>query len=178
MPKSPERAQMNKQTAIPAAISSLRLVALPLFLYFYSQGFIAACLGVLAFCAFTDYLDGYMARRLGVASRLGGFFDASTDFILMLGIYVFFVFYGFYPLWLPILITIAFIQFLVTSRYVKKIYDPVGRYLGSALYIGVVLTLLWPTPPVFAFVQYAFVGFFLVSIVSRILSLSRKTKLK
>jgi phosphatidylglycerophosphate synthase len=166
---------MNKQVMIPTAISSIRLAALPFFFYLYSLGYVAACLGVLAFCALTDYLDGYLARKLGGSSRFGAFYDATTDFTLMIGIYVYFVLYGFYPIWLPILIAVAFLQFLLTSRYVKKIYDPVGRYLGSALYIGVVLTLLWPTPPVFAFVQYAFVGFFLVSIVSRILSLSKKT---
>lgn len=126
----------------------------------------------------TDYLDGYLARKLGVASLFGAFYDAATDFTLIIGIYVYFVILGLYPLWLSILITAAFLQFLLTSRYLKKIYDPVGRYLGSALYIGVALTLLYPTPPVFVFVQYAFIGFFLFSIASRILSLSRKAKLK
>jgi phosphatidylglycerophosphate synthase len=169
---------MNTQYAIPTAISSLRIAVLPLFLYLYNLGYVVACLGLLAFCAATDYLDGYMARKLEVPSRFGAFYDAATDFILMLGIYLSFVIYGFYPLWLPLLIVAAFLQFLFTSRYLKKIYDPVGRYLGSALYIGVVLTMLWPTPPLFAFVQYAFVGFFLVSLASRMLSLSRKTKLK
>jgi len=169
---------MNNQTIIPTAISSIRIAALPFFLFLYSLGYVAACLGVLAFCALTDYLDGYSARKLGVSSRFGAFYDAATDFTLMIGMYVYFVLYGFYPLWLPILIVVAFLQFLLTSRYVKKIYDPVGRYIGSALYIGVVLTLLWPTPLVFAFVQFAFAGFFLVSLASRTLSLSRKTKPK
>jgi phosphatidylglycerophosphate synthase len=169
---------MNKHLVIPTAISSLRIVALPVFLYTFSLGNVAACLAVLSFCALTDYLDGYLARKLGVSSHFGTFYDAATDFTLMIGIYSYFVILGFYPLWLPLLIIVAFLQFLLTSRYMKKIYDPVGRYLGSALYIGVVLTLLSSTSPVFAFVQYAFVGFFFVSLASRILYLSRKTKLK
>jgi CDP-diacylglycerol---glycerol-3-phosphate 3-phosphatidyltransferase len=169
---------MNRRIAIPTVISSLRIVALPILLYFYTLGNVVACLGVLVFCALTDYLDGYLARKLCVSSRFGAYFDAATDFALMLGMYAYFVFDSFYPLWLPILIVAAFLQFVVTSRYIKKIYDPVGRYLGSALYIGVVLTLLWPAPLVLAFVQYAFVGFFLVSLASRILSLKRMAKLK
>jgi CDP-diacylglycerol--glycerol-3-phosphate 3-phosphatidyltransferase len=169
---------MIKQTIIPTTISSIRIVALPFFLYFYSISYVAACLGVLAFCAFTDYLDGFLARKLCVSTRFGTFYDAATDFTLMIGIYVYFVLKGFYPIWLPILIAAAFSQFLLTSRYMKKIYDPIGRYFGSALYIGVILTLLWPSPPVFAFVLYAFVVFFLVSLASRILSFSKKTKLK
>jgi phosphatidylglycerophosphate synthase len=155
-------------------MSSLRIAALPLFLYIYDIQNVAGCLGLLAFCAASDYFDGFFARRLNAASRFGAYYDATTDFILMFGIFTFFYALGFYPIWLLPLIAAAFIQFLVTSYYAKKLYDPVGRYLGSALYIGIVLTLFWPTGAVFAFVQYAFVGFFLVSIASRIISLTKK----
>lgn len=173
---------MNKQIGIPAFISSLRIAALPIFFFIYNLGDVAGCLVLLAFCAATDFFDGYLARRLRATSRLGAYFDAATDFILMIGIFTIFFVDGFYPIWLLLLIAAAFIQFLVTSYYVKKLYDPVGRYLGSALYIGVVLTLLWPTGVVFAFVQYAFVGFFLASIASRTINLIEEninnTKLK
>jgi phosphatidylglycerophosphate synthase len=165
---------MKNLTAIPAFISSLRIVALPLFIYLYDLGNTNACLGLLAFCATTDFLDGYSARRLKATSRFGAYYDATTDFILMIGIFSIFFADEYYPIWLLLLIAAAFIQFLVTSYLAKKLYDPVGRYLGSALYIGVVLTLLWPNPGVFAFVQYAFVTFFLVSLASRIVSLTRK----
>jgi CDP-diacylglycerol---glycerol-3-phosphate 3-phosphatidyltransferase len=165
---------MQKQIAIPALISSLRIAALPLFFYLYKLGDITACLVLLAFCAATDYFDGYLARKLNATSRFGAYYDTATDFILVFGIFTFFFAYGFYPIWLPLLIAASFIQFIVTSFYAKKLYDPVGRYLGSALYIGIVLTMLWPIEAVFAFVQYAFVGFFLVSLTSRIISLTRK----
>ena len=165
---------MKKQIAIPTFISSLRIAAMPPFFYLYNQGNTVACLGLLAFCAATDFFDGVFARKLNVPSRFGAYYDSATDFVLMFGIFTFFFALGFYPVWLPILIAAAVIQFVVTSFYAKKLYDPVGRYLGSALYIGVVLSLLWPTAPVFAFVQYAFVGFFLVSLVSRVTSLTKK----
>jgi phosphatidylglycerophosphate synthase len=165
---------MKNLTAIPAFISSLRIAALPLLIYFYNSGYVNACLGLLAFCATTDYLDGYAARKLKSTSRFGAYYDATTDFILMIGIFSIFFADGYYPIWLLLLIAAAFIQFLATSFLSKKLYDPVGRYLGSALYIGVVLTLLWPTPPIFAFVQYAFVAFLVVSLASRIISLTRK----
>ena len=165
---------MKKQIALPTFISSLRIAALPIFFYLYNLGNVAACLGLLSFCAATDFFDGYLARNLKATSRFGAYYDATTDFILIIGIFTVFYVDGFYPFWLLLLIAVSFIQFVVTSFFAKKLYDPVGRYLGSALYIGVVLTLLWPTEAVFAFVQYAFVGFFLVSIASRIVSLTRK----
>jgi len=165
---------MKPQIFIPAAISSLRIAALPLFVIFYSNGNTAACLGLLVFCAATDYLDGYLARRLGVASKLGAYYDATTDFTFTFGLYTFFVFLGVYPVWLAVLIAASFAQFIATSLFAKKLYDPVGKYIGSALYIGVALTLLAPAEATFLFVQYAFLGFFIVSLVSRIVSIVRK----
>ncbi|MGZ4851056.1 MAG: CDP-alcohol phosphatidyltransferase family protein [Candidatus Bathyarchaeia archaeon] len=165
---------MKKLSPIPTFTSSLRIVALPLFFLLYNLGNVAACLGLLVFCAATDFLDGYMARKLNATTRFGAYYDATTDFVLMFGIFAFFYFLGDYPIWLPLLIAAAFIQFIATSFFSKKLYDPIGRYFGSALYIGVVLTLFWPTQAVFSFVQYAFVGFFLISILSRIASLTKK----
>ena len=167
---------MKNLCTIPSFISSLRMAALPLFFYLNNQGNIVACLVLLAFCAVSDFLDGYLARKINTTSRFGAYYDAATDFILTAGIFTIFCAQGYYPLWLPFLIAVSFAQFLVTGFYIKKIYDPVGRYLGSALYIGIVLTLVWPIQAVFAFVQYAFVTFFIVSIASRIVSLTRKQK--
>jgi phosphatidylglycerophosphate synthase len=165
---------MKKQIALPTFISSLRIAALPLFLYLFNNANITECLVLLAFCATTDFFDGYSARKLKATSRFGAYYDATTDFILVIGIFAIFYAMGYYPIWLLLLIAASFVQFLATSFFAKKLYDPVGRYLGSALYIGIMLTLLWPTPGIFNFVQYAFVGFFLVSLASRIVSLTRK----
>jgi phosphatidylglycerophosphate synthase len=165
---------MRKLMLIPIAISSVRIAALPFFLYLYNASNVAACLSLLAFCAASDFSDGYLARKINVTSRFGAYYDAATDFILMIGIFSIFYAYGYYPFWLLILIAASFVQFVATSYYTKKLYDPIGKYLGSALYIGVTLTLLWPNQAVFFFVQYAFAGFFTVSIASRIVSLTRK----
>jgi phosphatidylglycerophosphate synthase len=167
---------MKKLIPIPTLISSTRIAAIPLFLILFNQGNVAACLGLLAFCAATDFFDGYLARKLNATSMFGTYYDATTDFILMLGIFTIFYYIGYYPIWLLLLIAATFAQFIATNFYTKKFYDPVGRYLGSALYIGVVLTLVYPIQAVFAFVQYSFVAFVLVSLASRIVSLTRKQK--
>jgi len=162
-----------KPILIPTAISSLRIAALPLFLYLFNTANIAACLALVTFCAATDFFDGYAARKLQATSKFGAYYDAATDFVLMFGAYTIFTVNGYYPLWLLLLIAASFAQFLVTNRLAKKFYDPIGRYIGSALYIGIALTLLSPTQPVFLFVQFAFAGFFVVSLASRIISLTR-----
>lgn len=167
---------MQKSIVIPACISSIRIAVLPLLFYLYDTGNMALFLTVFAAAAFTDLLDGYLARKLQATSRFGAYYDASTDFALVIGIFSFFSLKGFYPFWLLILIAAAFIQFIVSSLYAKKLFDPVGRYTGSALYIGVVLTLVLPSRATFSFVEYAFAGFFVVSLASRIISLHKNTQ--
>lgn len=165
---------LRKLIIIPSVISSFRIAALPIFIYLFNTGDLAACLVLLAFSAATDFFDGYFARRLNVTSKFGAYYDATTDFVLMLGIFAFFTAKGDYPSWLLIVIALSFVQFLVSSLYSKKMYDPVGKYTGSALYIGVVLTLLFPSQAIFSFVEFAFLGFFLVSLLSRVVSLAKK----
>jgi len=165
---------LQKLIIIPTIISSLRIVVLPLFFYLYNAGNITLCLILFAFSAATDLFDGYSDRRLKVASRFGAYYDAATDFALVIGIFTFFAAKGYYPTWLLLLITASFIQFLASSLYAKKLYDPIGRYIGSALYIGIVLTLIFPTQAMFSFVEFAFVGFFLISLASRIASFAGK----
>jgi phosphatidylglycerophosphate synthase len=165
---------LQKIILIPTMISSLRIAVLPLFFFFYSPTNIVPCLVLWAFSASTDFFDGYLARKLKATSRFGAYYDATTDFALVVGIFTFFTTRSFFPIWLPLLIVASFIQFIVTSHYVKKLYDPVGKYIGSALYIGIVLTLVFPTQATYIFVQYTFVGFFLISIISRITNFARK----
>jgi phosphatidylglycerophosphate synthase len=167
---------MQKLTLVPAFISSLRLAVLPLFIYLYSADNVAGCLVLLVFSAATDFLDGYLARKLKATSNFGAYYDVATDFILVVGIYSIFTAKGYYPIWLVLLIAASFVQFLATSVYAKKLYDPVGKYIGSALYIGIVLTLLWPIQAIFIFVEVAFAGFFIASLASRAISFSRKTR--
>ena len=166
--------KMLKLSLVPLAVSLVRIAVLPLFFYLYNAGDTALCLTVFAASAITDLLDGHLARKLNVTSKLGGYFDATTDFVFVIAIFIFFSLQGLYPFWLPLLIAASFLQFVASSIYARKLYDPIGRYIGSALYIGVVLTLVLPTQAMFSFVQWAFVGFLVVSLASRTISMAKK----
>jgi phosphatidylglycerophosphate synthase len=165
---------MKYLIVIPTAITSLRIALLPLFFFLFNEGNITAGLLLFAFCVATDSVDGYLARKLNATSKFGAYYDATTDFSFVIGIFAIFYLNGLYPVWLLLLIIASFGQFLITSHYAKKLYDPIGRYLGSALYIGIALTLISPVQAMFSFVQFAFMGFFLLSLTSRIISLTRK----
>jgi phosphatidylglycerophosphate synthase len=158
---------MNRKALVPSGISSLRLAALPIFLYFYAAGNPLACIVVFGFAQATDLIDGYVARKLHVASKAGAYLDAATDFIFISGIFTAFTLSGYYPTWILALIAASFTQFIISSVYTKKLYDPLGKYIGSVLYIAIGLTLLSPTPAMFTVVQTGFAMFAITSLVTR-----------
>ncbi|MDP2173231.1 MAG: CDP-diacylglycerol--glycerol-3-phosphate 3-phosphatidyltransferase [Candidatus Cloacimonadaceae bacterium] len=71
---------------IPNALTLLRVLLIPVFLYytFSPQGSIAIALIIFAVASFTDFLDGYLARRMKVISNFGKLMDPLADKLLVL----------------------------------------------------------------------------------------------
>jgi cardiolipin synthase len=70
---------------IPNVISFARLAGVPLFLYLFLVAHQqAAAVIVLALGGTTDWVDGYLARRLGQVSRLGELLDPLADRLYIL----------------------------------------------------------------------------------------------
>ena len=112
---------MNKKALIPSGISALRLAALPLFLYFFSNSAIALCILVFGVAQATDLIDGYIARKLKVASKFGAYFDAITDFVFITGIFTVFTFERLLPcMGIAAVITASFGQFIVKQPLHQK----------------------------------------------------------
>jgi len=132
-----------KSDKVPWVLTSLRVVALPLLIYAFNQEIRIASYAVFLFAACTDFLDGYIAKKLEVTSTLGFYFDVITDFLFVFGMFLVFILNGFYSPWLLVLIVFVFAQFMLTNFYSKrKFYDPIGKYYGSLMYGGIGLTLL------------------------------------
>jgi cardiolipin synthase len=74
---------------VPNALSFLRLLGVPLFLWLVlgpeADGW---ALALLAASGVTDYLDGYLARRLGQTSRLGQVLDPVADRLYILAVVI------------------------------------------------------------------------------------------
>lgn len=73
---------------LPTALTALRILLLPLLVFLLVESSTRAAqwnaarslaLGVFAVMAVTDWIDGYLARRLGAISRLGSVVDALAD---------------------------------------------------------------------------------------------------
>ncbi|NNG13817.1 MAG: CDP-diacylglycerol--glycerol-3-phosphate 3-phosphatidyltransferase, partial [Gammaproteobacteria bacterium] len=71
---------------IPNILSLARIAAVPVFVVVFYLPFAwanAATAAIFAIAAFTDWLDGYLARKLNQTSRFGAFLDPVADKLLV-----------------------------------------------------------------------------------------------
>jgi cardiolipin synthase (CMP-forming) len=76
---------------IPTALTWLRIVLIPVFvgIYYVPQEWLTPVMAnwigmsVFALAAVTDWLDGYLARRLGATSAFGAFLDPVADKLMV-----------------------------------------------------------------------------------------------
>lgn len=72
---------------LPNKLTILRIILIPVFAVFFLIDAIPFNFGIAAiiFCAaaFTDFLDGYLARKLNLVTNLGKFLDPIADKILV-----------------------------------------------------------------------------------------------
>ena len=70
---------------MPNLVTLLRLACLPLFLYLlFGRDNRAAAAWLLGGLGATDWVDGYLARRLGQVSEFGKVFDPTVDRLLFI----------------------------------------------------------------------------------------------
>jgi len=85
---------------IPNAFTLLRLLLLPVFLYvLFGLENRAAAGFLLGALSATDWVDGYLARRLGQVSEFGKVFDPTVDRLLFVVATIAIIVDGSIPLW-------------------------------------------------------------------------------
>ncbi len=126
----------------------------------------------------TDLLDGYLARRFGLSSKFGTYFDVTTDFILVFCMFLTFNSKGFVPDWVLVLITFVFAQFVITSVYLDEIYDLVGKYCGSLLYGAIGLRFILSGQFFYDIATVGITGFAAATILSRAVSFIKTMRTK
>lgn len=73
---------------LPNVISSVRLVSAPVLAWLAVAGFADAFAAILLVSLLSDVLDGWLARRMGVASATGALLDSIADILLTVAILI------------------------------------------------------------------------------------------
>jgi len=148
------------------ALTSLRILFALFFAWLFINGLNIEAIMAFIFSILTDALDGYFSRRFDVSTAYGAYFDIFADFFLVFVAFTLLIFEGIYPLWLLFLITVVFVQFIVTSKFKFLVYDPLGKYYGSFLFIMILITLFSPDA-IYKYLLFIIVLFTLISLISR-----------
>jgi cardiolipin synthase (CMP-forming) len=133
---------------VPNLISLLRLALVPVFAVLIVRGEDVWALGVLAVSGFSDWLDGFIARRFDQVSGLGKVLDPAADRLFILVTLVALVWRDAIPLWLVLalvtrdLLLASLMPFLARQRYGPLPVHFAGKAATFALLYAFPLLLL------------------------------------
>jgi len=115
---------------LPNSISLFRLVLTAVFCVAASaEGVVGYAIALAAFVlgAISDWLDGYLARRMGLVTSLGKLLDPLADKILVCSGFVYLSAEGLCPVWVTALILSR--EFLVTG--IRQIALEEGKVIAA-----------------------------------------------
>lgn len=138
----------NRIVTAPNIISFLRLCLVPVFLWLLLAQNNLAAVVVFAVAALTDFVDGQLARRMNMVSKLGKVLDPAVDTILMMTGVIGAFLVDRCPLWIVIVIVAREVFMLVGGGILLKaahIRIPVifaGKVATTLLFVGFAALLL------------------------------------
>lgn len=118
----------------PTQLTVLRIILTPIFLFFLlADGFIFKLIAFLIFifASFTDFYDGYFAKKYGYVTLWGRFLDPLADKILISTAFIAFYFLGYVQLWVVIVMIVRdFLVTLLRSYAMFKKHSIVTAYVA------------------------------------------------
>jgi len=147
----------NRVLTVPNVLSAIRLATVPVFLYLFVTGRETAAVILYGAGAWTDFFDGYIARRFGQESELGRLLDPLADRIFIVALALALVAVGALPWWLTAAIVARDVVLLslwplFERRGVGRIQvNFTGKTATACLLLGLTLLalsetdFLWPT---------------------------------
>ena len=128
----------SKILNIPNLLSISRILLLFIFivmLYFGNEFVKLLSIFVCMIMFFTDWLDGYIARKMNISSDLGSFLDVLGDRATEVILFIFFSTLGLIPVWAPIIVVSrGLLTDYVRSRALerkKSVYGMINSKFGK-----------------------------------------------
>ena len=101
---------------LPNQLTVLRIILTPVFYLLFRTGdpvLVQISMGVYMVAGFTDWYDGWLARKYNYITEWGKFLDPLADKILNSAAFFAFVYLDILPLWMVVIIVIR--DFLITG---------------------------------------------------------------
>jgi CDP-diacylglycerol--glycerol-3-phosphate 3-phosphatidyltransferase len=134
---------------LPNQLTVLRIILTPVFYLLFRTGeplFVQISMGVYIVAAFTDWYDGWLARKFNYITEWGKFLDPLADKILNSAAFFAFVYLDILSLWMVVIIVIR--DFLITGLRAVADYQNISFITRKSA--------KWKT-----FIQMAFINYLL-----------------
>ncbi len=137
---------MKKSMNIANILTILRIIMVPIFMYMLLDSEFEWALIIFVLASLTDFLDGYLARKLNLVTNLGKFLDPLADKILVLAAFIAFVEMGYIPSWAVLIIVsrelvVSVFRAIAASRDVVIAAGIWGKLKTVSQMIAVVLII-------------------------------------
>ena len=159
MTEAPLESSERRVLTIPNVLSLIRLASVPVFIWLFVGDREEAAVIIFAAGAWTDFFDGYIARRTGSITQLGKLLDPLADRAVIVALAIALVATEALSLWLAATIVVRDVLVLslfpaLDRRGMRRIpVNFVGKTATALLLLG--LTLMawsktsWPLTDVF-----------------------------
>lgn len=136
---------------LPNALTIFRVLGVPLFVWLVVRGDYASGVLVLAIMAASDWIDGFIARRFNLMSKVGKILDPMADRFTLIVVAITMVATGVAPWWLVFSILVPDGILLVTTLVLFRSHpglpvSRVGKFRTGLLLLGTPLLLLAQVP--------------------------------
>src|SRR4030042_4314454 len=98
---------------LPNRLSIIRILLIPVIILCMEKGFFFAAFFLFIFAGITDGLDGFIARKLNMTTKLGLYLDPIADKLLVSSVLITLTYYRLVPLWVTI--TLVGREFLING---------------------------------------------------------------
>ena len=133
---------------IPNVISFVRLSTVPVFIWLFVSGYENAAVILYAAGAWSDFFDGYIARRTDSVTELGKLLDPLADRIFIAALVIALVVRGTLPWWVALvilgrdLLVLSLFPYLERRKIQRISVNRVGKTATAALLAGLTM-LAW-----------------------------------
>ena len=128
---------------IPNVLTMLRLILIPVFVVLFFNGQKMAALAVFCIASFTDFLDGFLARKLNQVTDFGKLFDPLADKLMVLTAMICQTFWGPLPLVAVLIVALKELVMVFGGMFMlSKNVVVYANYYGKAAHVGFIASLI------------------------------------
>lgn len=128
---------------LPNRLSILRILFIPVIVFFIStqeDGLLLASCLLFIIAGITDGLDGYLARKMSLTSKLGLYLDPIADKLLVSSVLITLTYYHQIPLWVTLILVGR--EFLINGLRAFYAMEGIAIYPSSSGKIKTALQLI------------------------------------